>query len=370
MPFRYRGWYMTVEQWSLLSGHTVGDNRTGEMIFSSERKAVYRAANEAEGGSGCVWLFEAPDETVADERRNRFYEAMFLKHENILRITGAGTAQIEQQWFSFAVTEDLARPLSKEDSTVLAPVAAGIVAGLAELHSQGLVYCALSLQSVWQAEGVWKLADFSELRVEGTYDPQETKRLMTRSDLSVPPEAWDGVVSAKWDAWSLGTLVQRLGGTELTAELTEPDPAMRLSASKFRVPGPQAPAVSAVSEPQPILSKPAPELPAYVAPPSPPPSLSAHSERVHRNAYRLMRRPKRAILWSWVACGAALLLLVAMTMWGRHAAEPVHHEAARTRGSSDTPTAPVQAAPVQADDNSPESVIARWVEFDAHEEPG
>jgi serine/threonine protein kinase len=139
------------------------------------------------------------------------------------------------------------RPLTPD---TLRPPLRHIAAALGWLHAQGFVYCALHSDSVVWTGNAWKLADFSELRIAGKGAPEQTRRLLIRRDLYAPPEAYEGMVSPAWDAWSLGQMIQNLfareaqatggnprmlppGAGEMVRELADTDPAQRLGMAEF-----------------------------------------------------------------------------------------------------------------------------------------
>ena len=367
----------------------------GDLVSASDDRAVFRIAapqEDADAGS-CLLLRETVDEVTAEDQKNRFLEAMFLRGPNIVRVLDAGALEHSGQWFTFAVTEKLDQPLRDAPRESLPGIALAISAGLEFLHEQDLVYCALSSNTVWCADGEWKLADFGELRVSGNYNPQETRRLMIRRDLSVPPEAWEGVISAKWDAWSLGNLLHVVGSpapqatsfNDAVAGLLEPDPSQRTGVAEFRnrVTATTSPAARPAAQPAPDhVIRTAPEELVYatpqrvVQPLAPlPPELedTRRSGRVHASAARFMRTSGRILVWASVAFGFAVLLLLAMTVWGQHAAQPSRGAAVTPAAGSPAPTesqataSPPASTPPgmtqrQADNRQIEQLLSKWVE--------
>jgi serine/threonine protein kinase len=246
---------MTQDDWNRYRPPALAGYRLGEAMATYSDRAVFRA--RAEGGesrAAFVWLIESDDD-AADTRVNRFLEATFFEHPNLLKVHAAGRTEGDRR-FVYVVSEpfeyslgrgERPRPLTPD---TLRPVLRHIAAGLGWLHAQGFVYCALRADSVVWTGTTWKLADFSELRIAEKSAHEETRRLLIRQDLYAPPEAYEGVVSPAWDAWSLGQTIQNLfaqealatGGNprvlppaagEMVRELADTDPAQRLGMAEF-----------------------------------------------------------------------------------------------------------------------------------------
>ncbi|HWD99164.1 MAG TPA: hypothetical protein VG345_09010, partial [Bryobacteraceae bacterium] len=249
---------MTQDDWNRYRPQAVAGYRLGEAVATYPDRAVFRGTPEAGGSRGAfLWLIESDDD-AADTRVNRFLEATFFDHANLLKIHAAGRVEppadgrfINDGRFLYVVSEpfeyslgrgERPRPLTPD---TLKPVLRHIAAGLGWLHAQGFVYCALRADSVVWTGTAWKLADFSELRIAEKSAPEETRRLLIRQDLYAPPEAYEGVVSPAWDAWSLGQMIQNLfaqearatggnprvlppGAGEMVRELADTDPAQRI----------------------------------------------------------------------------------------------------------------------------------------------
>jgi len=74
------------------------------------------------------------------------------------------------------------------------------------LHQLNLVCCSLDVSTVVRGDGRWQIADYSQLRVAGGKYSNETRRLLASSP-SVPPEAFEGIVTPAWDVWSLASVI-------------------------------------------------------------------------------------------------------------------------------------------------------------------
>ena len=224
-----------------IEGFTIGD-----LLLGFRDRAVFEARQTGDQSTAAFcWLFERDESEIPDVRVNRFLEASFLQHPNLLRVLSAGASggmpyAITEPFEIALADQNLPFASSLEDlQRTLAPVCAA----LSWLHSQDFVYCALSDNFVFQCGGVWKLADFSELRITGRTAPAETRRLLIRRDLYAPPEAYQGMVWPAWDAWSMGVLLEKLclpsasslnprmplpaSISDLIRDLADPDPLQR-----------------------------------------------------------------------------------------------------------------------------------------------
>jgi serine/threonine protein kinase len=248
---------MTTDDWNRLRPQRAAGYRLGEAIAVYPERAIFRAQAES-GGSPetVVWLLEPHDDEADTTRVNRFLEATFFNHANVLKIYKAGRLEATERPFIYVVSEAFdttlasIEPLRPLHPDTLRPILLPIAAGLEWLHSQDFVYCGLRPDSVARVGHEWKLADFGELRIAGKSASEETRRLLIRRDLYAPPEAYEGVVSPAWDAWSLGQTIHHLFAQEARAmgrnprmleadagemmrELLETDPALRLGVAEF-----------------------------------------------------------------------------------------------------------------------------------------
>jgi len=141
----------------------------------------------------------------------RYLEASFLNHAHILHCEGAGEVAIQGRSYVYAVLAEFEsrlsdilrdRLLSNEET---AELGRHLCAALSYLHGQNLVYCNLEPSTVARANGVWKLCEFSQMRVAGRGYEKETRRLVGAKP-TVPPEAFEGLVSPGWDSWALAML--------------------------------------------------------------------------------------------------------------------------------------------------------------------
>src|SRR5581483_3211677 len=81
-----------------------------------------------------------------------------------------------------------------------------LISALACLHERKLIYCNLDATTVARVGNTWKLSEFSQIRTAGAEYENETRRLLAIF-AGAAPEAWAGIVSPAWDAWSLAWLL-------------------------------------------------------------------------------------------------------------------------------------------------------------------
>jgi serine/threonine protein kinase len=183
-----------------------------ELLFSDSKQAVFRAdygrrtdtVREVD-----VRLF-LEDGSYRGERVNRFLEATYFEHPNILRYFEAGTVQRDERTITYAVTERAdelgTRSLGAEEALGFA---GHVMAGLGYLHERDLVYCILSPGTVVPVGSEWKLSDFSQLRIADTDTSDEVVSIGGTCD-TCPPEAAEGMISPAWDVWSLGQTLRKV----------------------------------------------------------------------------------------------------------------------------------------------------------------
>src|SRR5436305_8247351 len=184
----------------------------GEIVFSNPARAVFRAEpRSAAQNSGAVDAhFFLEVGTDSRERVNRFLEAKYLDHPHVLRYRSAGTLRVGEHTFTYAITEradQWANYLLPQELAL--PFARQVLSALDYLHAMNLIYCALSAQAVVRIGTVWKLSDFSQLRVAGTDTSEDMLSLAATLD-TPPPEAVEGLITPAWDIWSFGQTLRQL----------------------------------------------------------------------------------------------------------------------------------------------------------------
>jgi uncharacterized protein (TIGR02246 family) len=208
--------------WQELEGLILDEKIRVRELISADRDGVFAA--EPVEASG----FEPPCPIVVRFIRengrgepllDRFLEASFFDHPNLLRCFGAGAVERGSARFIYAVLEREDATLADYIRTVPLPASEAralgleIAAALSYLHERSLVYCNLDAPSVARVGNAWKLSDYSQMRVVGNNYAAETRRLMAVTP-STPPEAYEGMVTPSWDVWSLACV--------LTAALSGP----------------------------------------------------------------------------------------------------------------------------------------------------
>jgi len=270
------------------------------VVARTPRQVIYRTT-PAENGRPLIAVVMETDPSNASALLNRLKEAEFLPHPNLAPVLRSGSFEAEGATLVYFVTE--AFHFTFKDVVVREPFDLDVVrelvlpitAALSYLHRESLVYCALQAGSIWNVGGIWKLADYSELRMEGKYRGSDTRHLLIRPDLNTPPEAYEGLVSSAWDAWSLGLLLNKTlahGGEprgdkreradnrnhphaipaplgDAVRELLETDPVHRLSVNRFAEELPGMVLERATAEQTPVQEETA-ETAAFVPTPSPP----------------------------------------------------------------------------------------------------
>jgi ketosteroid isomerase-like protein len=201
-------------EWQTFEGETLDEFRLTDLIASARGRAVFRAVSTTDGTDAIFAITDAAA-TNTDVLRRRYLEASFLDNEHLLKVRGIGFDEKRSRRLFYAALESSDRTLSeicktaKPDAAQTRDLILQIGRALSYLHRENLVYCALATESVWRVGELWKLGDFSELRLPGNADLRETRALMTR-DASAPPEAFEGIVSPAWDVWSVGWMLSKL----------------------------------------------------------------------------------------------------------------------------------------------------------------
>jgi len=234
-----------VSSWRELEGYALDSSLRLERMHSAAPFPVFTGLQSGDGVDTPVMIRFYPDDTETGSIYDRHREAQYLHHLNLLRCFGAGTASLPDgsgavygvyerpQAFLADLLEE--RSFSASEASTLCE---DILAGLRFLHENGLVYCNLDRATVAHAGDRWALCDFSQLRPEGTGYAGETRRLMG-SIAGAPPEAFNGVVTPAWDAWSLAHLIRSVFQDPKTAkELRNATASSRVPRANIILPEP------------------------------------------------------------------------------------------------------------------------------------
>lgn len=234
-----------VSSWRELEGYALDSNLRLERMHSAAPFPVFTGFQSSDGVDTPVMVRFYPEDTETGSIYDRHREAQYLHHSNLLRCLGAGSASLPDgsaavygvyerpQAFLADLLEE--RSFSASEASTLCE---DVLAGLRFLHENGLVYCNLDRSTVAHAGDRWALCDFSQLRPEGTGYAAETRRLMG-SIAGAPPEAFNGIVTPSWDAWSLAHLIRSVFQDPKTAkELRSATASSRVPRANIALPEP------------------------------------------------------------------------------------------------------------------------------------
>ena len=127
----------------------------------------------------------------------RYLEAIYLDHPNLLRCYGAGTFETPSSRYTYAVVdryEDSLKHRIRQGALPIGEVrelGVCLAEALRYLHQLNLVCCSLDVSTVVRGDGRWQIADYSQLRVAGGKYSNETRRLLASSP-SVPAGGFRG----------------------------------------------------------------------------------------------------------------------------------------------------------------------------------
>ncbi|MCU1257249.1 MAG: serine/threonine protein kinase, partial [Bryobacterales bacterium] len=336
--------------WDCLRGQVLDSRfKVGDLLQLDRNGAWFRARDLVEAADVLLFL-EREDQPGASDDFNRFREAAFLSHPNLVRVLAAGRLACGERNFIYMATEtadwDLVEELQRRPMTVdeAADLLRQLASGLAYLHSENLTSCAVRAGAIWRVNGRWKLADFTELRVPGQYPVRNTRRLLLMPAFESPPEANQGIVSPAWDVWSVGSVVRkvfpRVGRSQpvpppfdsIVSTALDPDhnarPSLKAMLHELLADRDTPPKAAPSDPPPPIpVSKP-------IAPPEPH-ELPRQPRAVTAS---LAPRNNRVPLIAGVVLAAAVAGILALALPIRM----VHQQSVRT---PEPPPAPVAAAP-------------------------
>jgi rare lipoprotein A len=270
---------MLTSTWQDLIGTSVAERYVlRNIVYSGRRQAEFLADSNGGEMPVSVALVAAEPYEIAQELE-AISRARELKHSNLLQVMDGGECQVDDTKLLFVVTEVAQGTLADAITAGQRPnpkeLVEDLLAPLAWLHSQKLIYRNLDPETVVRANGHWKLADLSQVHAAGQFDAAET------AARNAPPEAADGWILPAWDSWTIGVLLRDLLGGEngvlpapfdtIVRGCLEPDHMRRLSLDdigKLLKPALAAvPAAAAAPAPAPAPTTPAPAAISAMPPP-------------------------------------------------------------------------------------------------------
>ncbi|HZU27829.1 MAG TPA: nuclear transport factor 2 family protein [Bryobacteraceae bacterium] len=310
---------------------------------------------------------------------DRYTRAMFVTHPNLLPCVSVGRCSIAGAEFVYAVLERAETTLAdieREHALRLdeaSELGQQLISALSCLHQRKLIYCNLDPTTVARVGKTWKLSEFSQIRIAGAEYANETRRLLAVS-AGIAPEAWAGIVSPAWDAWSLSWLLccaveergqspreqasarapfhpkkrlplARLVDECLKASISERAGLARIGAIlESAAPPAPKPALPSV--------EPAPELK--------PPPVAATRQASNRRTWSAPFRPRTVVVALAVIAAIVGAVILLPGRGKSSAAVKTVSRPALSQHSAAKPAPPpdVNPAPVAAD--SPEGLLQRW----------
>jgi len=384
--------------WQELEGTPLdGKIRLGQM-HAAQPFPTFTGTLEQDGSEVPVMVRFWPDDAETGSVYDRHREAMFLQHPNLLQCLSAGKVSLpdgspavygayeQPQAFLSSLLED--RVLTASEAATLCE---DVIAGLRYLHQNGLVYCNLDRSTIAHAGDRWALCDYSQLRPEGTGYASETRRLMG-SISGAPPEAFNGVVTPAWDAWSVAHLIRGVFQDPRTArelrssngsglvtrssaavpepfaalasECLVPDPGARCSLEDIeqRVKAARRDGDARISEPEPSPAVPPQSVPVQNREINLAPNSGASESapvyqprRRYEEEHETAQGPLAQIPWRALLAGAVTVLLIALLinyLRGSNGPSPQVSAQQTAAPESDTRPTPVDPSPAAEADST------------------
>jgi tetratricopeptide (TPR) repeat protein len=201
--------------WNQFEGQSVDNTyRLNRLIGVGGFAGVFEADHVVEGRTlrrVAVKLILADPETK-ERQLDELVAATMLHHPHVLRCFHAGSALVGRSKLLYLVMEiaedSLQSRLAKGVLSLpeIAVMTEQVASALAHLHRQNLVHRDLKTANVLLVGGEWKLSDFGTLRQSAGTATSHTMGVIG-TIAYMPPESFEGTVSAAWDAWSLGVVV-------------------------------------------------------------------------------------------------------------------------------------------------------------------
>jgi formylglycine-generating enzyme required for sulfatase activity len=162
-----------------------------------------------------------------EQQLEELLAAATLDHDHLIRCYTAGECSllnINALYLVMELAEESldshlqANPLETEE---IRQIIRDVAAGLAYLHGRNQVHRDLKPANVLRVRERWKLSDFGLVRHLGTNSYAQTANPIG-TIAYMPPEAFEGKISAAWDMWSLGIMVVQMVSQNLPYRFSEP----------------------------------------------------------------------------------------------------------------------------------------------------
>jgi serine/threonine protein kinase len=216
--------------WSQFEGQPVDNTyRLNRLIGVGGFAGVFEADHVVEGRTlrrVAVKLILADPESM-QRQLDELVAATMLQHPHVLRCFHAGSAIVGRSKLLYLVMEIAEDSLQSRLAKGVLPLPEAaemteqVASALAHLHRQNLVHRDVKAANVLLVGGQWKLSDFGTVRQSAGTATSHTMGVIGTVGY-MPPESFEGTVSAAWDAWSLGVVVlESLTGKRPYAETSE-----------------------------------------------------------------------------------------------------------------------------------------------------
>ncbi len=340
---------MTQTDLQSLQGRVLDSRFKIERVLQSVGGTAFLSAIDLNDGGEQLLRLEDGEGPEGASTFDRFREAAFLEHPNLIRVSGSGRLNCEGASLVYLLTEmpgsDLSEELQRHPIGLngISEMLKQVISALQYLHSENLVYCALRASSVWRVGDVWKLGDYTQLRVAGNYSPEGTRRMMLLPAADVPPEANLGSVTEAWDIWSLGSMLRKALLRRAEQEGMEADPAHPVPLNRISIPAPFNQFLRDSLDPDPaIRASLSTLLEILAAPPVQQVNQSIFAPRFATPANLPERQPKRTVLS--VLTAAVIVVVLALVYSSQSVHSQISQPDARTHAQVIRPI-PANVAP-------------------------
>ena len=150
-----------------------------------------------------------------------------LEHDHLIRSYSAGECKILKTEMLYLAMELAESSLDRRfeqgnfQSSEIRQILTEVVSALAYLHGQRQVHRDLKPANILRAKSRWKLSDFGLVRrLDSRSYAQTSNPIGTIAYM--PPEAFEGNISAAWDMWSLGIMLVQMVTNRLPYQFNEP----------------------------------------------------------------------------------------------------------------------------------------------------